>query len=113
MRIDKNVFADRIKKLRHRRNLTQEQLAEMTELSVVYISNVECAKRIPSLDTMLALCNALDCSPDELLEGFFPEKDKHQPFQLKAVFEHCEPSEMKFLLKVCAAFMQYLKDSTK
>ena len=53
MLIDTRVLAERIKKLRHQRNLTQEQLAELADLSVVYISNVECAKRVPSLDTML------------------------------------------------------------
>jgi len=53
MMIDKNVFAERIKKLRHQRNLTQEELAELANLSVVYVSNVECGKRVPSLDTML------------------------------------------------------------
>ena len=35
MLIDTRVLAERIKKLRHQRNLTQEQLAELADLSVV------------------------------------------------------------------------------
>lgn len=111
MLIDTQVLAERVKKLRHQRNLTQEQLAERTELSVVYISNVECAKRVPSLDTMLSLCRVLECTPDELLDGFYPEKREPTPQQIKALFERSTANERQFMLRVCSAFMHFLKDS--
>lgn len=111
MMIDTNVFAERIKKLRHQRNLTQEELAELANLSVVYISNVECGKRVPSLDTMLTLCEALYCTPDELLDGFYPDKQKPTPTQIRSLFERSTPSEKQFMLRLCSAFMLYLKDS--
>ncbi len=111
MLVDTPVLSQRIRRLRHQRNLTQEQLAELTDLSVVYISNVECAKRIPSLETMLALCYALKCTPDELLEGFYPEKSDPTPDHIRILFDRSTASEKQFMLRVCSAFVHFLKDS--
>ena len=111
MLINTQVLSERIRRLRHQRNLTQEQLAEATNLSVVYISNVECAKRIPSLDTMLTLCHALKCTPDELLDGFYPEKSEPTPDQIGKLFDRSTASEKQFMLKVCSAFIHFLKAS--
>ena len=111
MLIDTRVLAERIKKIRHQRNLTQEQLAELADLSVVYISNVECAKRVPSLDTMLIFCRVLECTPDELLDGFYPGKKDPTPMQIKAMFDKSTANERQFMLRVCSAFMHFLKDS--
>ena len=111
MLIDTQVLSERIRRLRHQRNLTQEQLAELTDLSVVYISNVECAKRIPSLDTMLTLCHALKCTPDELLDGFYPEKSDPTPDEIRTLFARSTASEKQFMLRVCSAFVLFIKDS--
>ena len=113
MSIDKNVSAERIRKLRHRRNMTQEELAEAADLSVVYIGNLECGARLPSLDTILRLCHILDCTPDELLEGFYPDRNKPDARSFLAMFEHSTYAEKQFMLKVSDAFIHYLKDTLK
>lgn len=38
MQFDAHILALRLKKLRNKRNITQEHLAEMVDLSTVYIS---------------------------------------------------------------------------
>ncbi len=111
MVIDKQVLAERFRRLRHQRNLTQEQLAELADLSVVYISNVECGKRVPSMETMLTLCHALKCTPDELLEGFYPEKTDPTPDQIRILFDRSTASEKQFMLRICSAFVHFLQDS--
>lgn len=111
MLIDTQVLAERIRRLRHQRNLTQEQLAELADLSSVYVSNVECGKRVPSLDTMLIFCHVLKCTPDELLDGFYPEKSDPTPAEIKKLFDHSTDSEKQFMLSVCSAFIHFLKGS--
>ena len=49
--------------------MTQEQLAEKAELSNIYISHIENSRSIPSLETLMKLCSALDITPDEVLLG--------------------------------------------
>ena len=38
MQFDAHILALRLKKLRNKRNITQEHLAEMADLSTIYIS---------------------------------------------------------------------------
>ncbi len=67
MNIDYKILGNRIKSTREAKNLTQEKLAELTGLSNNYISNIERNRSIPSLETLVKLCNALDATPDSLL----------------------------------------------
>ena len=52
----KNLGA-RIKTLRTNKNMTQEQLADKTNLSTVHISHVETGHTKPSLETVINICN--------------------------------------------------------
>ncbi len=64
------LLADRIKALRNRRNLTQEQLAQKSGISVYTISRLERGERVdPSVFTVDALAQKLDTTVDELLHG--------------------------------------------
>jgi transcriptional regulator with XRE-family HTH domain len=57
----------RIKKARTDKRLTQEKLAERLDLSNNYISSIERGKAVPSLETFISICNALDVTADMLL----------------------------------------------
>ncbi|MBP3459043.1 MAG: helix-turn-helix transcriptional regulator [Lachnospiraceae bacterium] len=59
----------RIKEKRMARKLTQEQLAERTNLSVAYIGMLERGKRTPSLETFIIIADELNVTADELLYG--------------------------------------------
>lgn len=68
----------RIKKARLDAGLTQEQLAEMVNLSTKNISMVECGISGISLSTLQKLCVALDVSSDHLLFGSSEISDMEQ-----------------------------------
>ena len=52
---------------RYARNLTQAQLAEKAGVSKQFICNIECGRAIPSLQTLMSLCFALDVTSEDLL----------------------------------------------
>ena len=52
---------------RYRLNLTQAQLAEKAGLSKQFVCNIECGRAIPSIETLLSLCYALNVTSDALL----------------------------------------------
>lgn len=56
---DGEVFGSLIRKLRTERGLTQELLAERTELSVSYIGFIERGENVPTLTIVLNLADAL------------------------------------------------------
>ena len=60
--IGKNIRTYRIK-----RKLRQEDLAEITDLSVTYIGMVERGEKIPALETFIKILNALEVSADIIL----------------------------------------------
>ena len=56
-----------VQKLRHKKRLTQEGLAEISGLSQQYISGLEQGLRNPTVVTLFELATALGVSPIELL----------------------------------------------
>jgi len=57
-----------IKVWREYRNMTQEQLAQLVDISVPYLSQLETEKRTGSLKVIAAITKALDVSVDFLVE---------------------------------------------
>lgn len=58
-----------VKKRREEMHLTQAQLAELINLSNNHISHIECGSRKMSLESLLAICKALDATPNDILSG--------------------------------------------
>lgn len=61
-------LAIKIKDLRNRRGLSQELLAEESKLSLRTIQRIEKGESIPRGDTLVRLSQALDVTPDDILE---------------------------------------------
>lgn len=60
-------IGNRIKKARARKDITQQELAGIINISVSHLSNIETGKTIASLEVIYKLAEALDVSVDELL----------------------------------------------
>ena len=61
------TIGQNIRTYRTRKKLRQEDLAELTDLSVTYIGMVERGEKIPSLETFINILNALEVSADVVL----------------------------------------------
>ena len=64
----KKIFGNNLKKYRLKRKMTQEQLAELIDVSVQYISRLETGKHSPSLSTVEDLSWALNIRPFQFFE---------------------------------------------
>jgi len=62
-----SLLIENVKRHRSRLGLTQSKLAELCDLSPNFISSVESGKKIPSIETMQKLVDALDIKPYQLL----------------------------------------------
>ena len=56
-----------IRRYRLKKKLRQEDLAELAGLSINYVGAVERGEKIPSLETLIVLINALEVSADMVL----------------------------------------------
>ena len=78
--IDYKDFGARIRSLRRKRGLTQEELAERIGICASFMGHIERGSRVASLETLVALCNELRASPQELLSAsLIGEIDAHLP----------------------------------
>jgi len=77
MEIDKKMVGGRIKRRRKVAGITQEELAEQIGLSKNHLSNIERGRYLPTIETLLMICDALGQSPDYYLIGkISPETDR-------------------------------------
>lgn len=58
----------RIRSKRKEKHITQSALAEMADISLSFLGHIERGSRKASLETIIALCNALHVSPTYLLQ---------------------------------------------
>ena len=64
--MDLKAVGQRIKAAREAKNLTQEELAALVNLSTTHVSVIERGLKVTKLDTFVAIANALDVSADAL-----------------------------------------------
>lgn len=97
MTIDYSAIGKRIALIRKQNGITQEQLAEKAELSNVYISHIENSRSIPSLETLMKICSALDTTPDELLLGTKQDMENYLQSDIQKKLLLCTPKERRMV----------------
>lgn len=68
MKMSKSELSKRVKELRSRKGLSQEQLAEISGLSLRTIQRIENGETEPRGETLKRLMSALDAAPDDLMD---------------------------------------------
>lgn len=79
MKSHNNAFGQAIRELRRGRNQSQESLAFDAEFDRTYISLLELGQKSPTLDTIMALCGALNVSLTQIasrIEAIMRENDE-------------------------------------
>ena len=67
MFIDYSSIGKRIAAVRKKRGLKQHEVCEIAEINDKYLSVIENARSIPSLEVILRICKALDVTPNDIL----------------------------------------------
>ena len=65
--VDYVAMGKRMKIKRRAKKISQEELAKSVQISVSFYGNIERGMRIPSIDTLVAIANALNVGTDYLL----------------------------------------------
>ena len=78
MGLDYQQIGQRMAARRKRLGLRQAQVCERCDINSNYLSNIERAKSIPSLEVFMRICDALDATPDAPLLGTRREEEWDQ-----------------------------------
>ena len=61
-------FAENLRRIRRSKDITQAELSKMTGINQVQISYYETGKRVPRIELIVAMAEALEVTTDELLK---------------------------------------------
>ena len=97
MILDYLKVGTRLKKARIDKKMTQAQLAEAVDLSDNYISSIERGKAIPSLETFIMICNALDVTADMMLTDSVYRTNEYLKESIAVKLARCSKRNMRII----------------
>ncbi len=95
-------LAARRKELGYRQSYVEEK----ADLSYKYLSSIETGRSIPSLETLIRLCEVLDVTPDYLLLGAVHRPDTKNEDEIFREFQLLNRREQELVLH----FIAWLKE---
>jgi len=104
------LLGEKIKKMRLNKGLTQEALAEQTNLSAPYIGQIERGERKLSVETLVQIGNSLGASFDYLLQSDPRPKHDAALDELLAAFKGRTNSEIKMIIDVGKTILKHCKN---
>ena len=107
MAIDYESIGRRIKYYRQQKGLSQEELGRLVFNNTQHISNVENARRKPSLELIVEIANALGCSADDILTDSLTNSKSAAGADIFDILKDCNPDETKMLIRILS-FMKAL-----
>ena len=61
-----NTLGDTIKRIRIKRGMSRQALADASDLAPNHVALIECGKSVPRLATLVAIGHAIKISPERL-----------------------------------------------
>lgn len=107
--MDYGKLGQRIKDERTRFKLTQEKLAELVDLSTVYIGQIERGERKMSLDTLIKISDCLHVSLDYLVKGAGKMPDSEAVNELQTLIYKCSPDEISLVTDMVKVVLPHVK----
>ena len=92
--MDYKDLGNRVRTVRRQQSLTQEQLAEKVGISASFLGHIERGTRVASLETLVAICNTLNVTPEYLLSASLHTFDQRMP---EGLSEHDRTKLSEFL----------------
>lgn len=89
-----------IQTIRLQKGLSQEQLAEMIDMSPHHLSSIERGVHLMRIDKLITLMNVLDCSPNQIFKGDVKAASHIDTALLSARLETLPASEQERILSV-------------
>jgi transcriptional regulator with XRE-family HTH domain len=102
----KMLLGLRIKELRKRAGLSQDQLAEKVGIEAKYLSRIEVGKRYPSLETLENIADSLEVEMKELFDYFHHDSAETSPQEIENLTHKATKEELKLIHKLIRAVLR-------
>lgn len=108
--MDYIVLGRRIRELRWKKGLTQEQLAELADLSTPYVSHLERGSKKASLAVLLRLAECLQVTVDQLLSGNQAADKAAYYSEMQELLGDCSMLERMILVEITGAAKRSIRE---
>lgn len=105
------MIGKRIREARLKKHLSQAELAELIEVSVVYISYLENAKRQAGLKVLDRIANTLEVTVDELLTGNQIDVHTQHKKDIDSILADCTGYEKSILFDAMCSLKKTLREN--
>lgn len=107
--MDAKRVGKRIQSVRKARGMTQAALAQAADLSVKYVSNIECGNKVPTLDTFIVIANVLQIDANTLLADVLDVSVAQESGDVSAKLAELKPNVQRKLLRVLDTLIEEIK----
>jgi transcriptional regulator with XRE-family HTH domain len=107
--MNQKAIGRRIKAAREKKQLTQEQLAELVDLSTMHISVIERGVKLPKLETLINIANVLDVSADVLLQDVINNRAEIFSSEASTLINKLPQEDQRRVLAALRSFIESTK----
>jgi len=100
MSVDYKLIGNRIKQKRSLSGITQEKMAELLQVSVGYVSQIERGITKPNLEMLSSISEILDCDISDFINNVTTEKNEFLNAELNEILSNMNPSQKKMLFEI-------------
>ena len=111
MKLDYLVVGQRIRTVRKRKKMSQATLSEKAGLDPTYISYIENGLRCMSLESLIAIANALGVTADMLLCDSLDNQLTVCLAELEYIFKGCTNYERRLMLDTLRGMKQSFQEN--
>ena len=109
MKIDYEKIGLRIRNIRIQKKITQEQLAELADVSRAHLCRLENGTKVAGIDTIIKIANVFKVSVDDLLVDNLTDSKSNLNSEDYTLLLDCSPEEVEILTKSMGALKDILR----
>ncbi|MCL1844600.1 MAG: helix-turn-helix domain-containing protein [Defluviitaleaceae bacterium] len=106
MKLPSGVFGKAVKKARLEKNLTQEKLAELVNITHMHMKQVESERRNPSFEVLVKLVYALDLSLDSVFANSDIDETQEMKNKINLALSKCDKRELSIIYATIEAMLE-------
>lgn len=109
MALDYKIIGERIRKARVESNLTQENLAEKLDVSVAFVSRIECGTTHINLTRLSEICSILNIDEGQIINGVSTDSKNYLSDEFNELLKSCPKETQKLIYDVAKLIIKESK----
>ena len=101
----KQMIGARVKEIRNKKGLTQEQLSERMEINPKYLSSIERGNENPTLNTLIKLSESLEVDLNQIFSFIQIEDPGERKSMITTLLDQADNEQLKLAFKVLSAIL--------